>query len=352
MNCIFIIQGEGRGHATQAISLKPILESIGINVINAYISTNHQKRNHDWVFKELNLPPNYYYSPNFVYKNNEVNIPLTILKTIKNLGNIKNSIKAMKSTISTQKVDLIINFYEPLTHFISNNIPVVSIGHQFLIDHPDYPSPPHLKYQKLAISLFNKLVSYKSKEIIALSYYNTYNHKPNINVAPPLLRPSILNANPTIIPNKVAVYLINANMVDNLLKQIHPYTNHHFFIYNEKYAYSTHNATLKLISPEFTKDLLESQYVICSGGFETTCEAMYHNKNILMIPVTNHTEQILNAIDAHNNGIAYTNNDYNVNTLLTQDKPKNITKNRKFSNNYYTYFYKNFFNNLKNRLLT
>ena len=71
-----------------------------------------------------------------------------------------------------------------------------------------------------------------------------------------------------------------------------------------------------------------------------------------MIPVTNHTEQILNAIDAHNNGIAHTNNNYNVNTLLTQDKPKNTTKNRKFFDNYYTNFYINFFNNLKNRLLT
>jgi hypothetical protein len=84
MKCIFITQGEGRGHICQAIALKQILDKLNIQVLATYVGKNHVNRNHNWAFKELNLKPNYFYSPNFVYKNNEVNIPLTIFKTLKN----------------------------------------------------------------------------------------------------------------------------------------------------------------------------------------------------------------------------------------------------------------------------
>ena len=44
--------------------------------------------------------------------------------------------------------------------------------------------------------------------------------------------------------------------------------------------------------------------VICSGGFETSSEAIYQNKPLLMIPCRNHYEQYANSHDAKQAGFA------------------------------------------------
>jgi uncharacterized protein (TIGR00661 family) len=350
MKCIFITQGEGRGHICQAIALKQILDKLNIQVLATYVGKNHVNRNHNWAFKELNLKPNYFYSPNFVYKNNEVNIPLTIFKTLKNLKNIKSSVAYLNNQIKHHNPDFIVNFYEPLTPLANHNtnIPVITIGHQFMINHPIYPNPIKWWFHKQLINIFNKLISFNSTHTIALSYYPATNHK-NILIAPPLLRHSILTAKPKIIKNKVSSYLVNSQLIHTLIPQLQNYPNHNFTIYNESYSHSGSNYICKKISSSFIKDMLSSNYIVCSGGFETTAEANYHNKNILMVPLPNHTEQILNSLDATQNNIALTNNTYNLHNLLNNNitKIKNINK---FSKKDYTQFYINFFKSLKSTL--
>jgi uncharacterized protein (TIGR00661 family) len=344
MKCLFIIQGEGRGHATQAIALKQILDSINIQVSAAYIGKNHNNRNHNWVFDDLSLSPNYFYSPNFIYKNNEVNFPLTAIKTLKNIKNIRFSIGFLHQEIKKYNPDFIVNFYEPLTPFANHNLnkPVITIGHQYMLDHQNYPNPKKWRLHKKIILLFNKLVAHNSKHILALSYYQAKHHNPLISVAPPLLRKSILNAKPHITPNKVAVYLINPEQIHNILSQTPNYPNHTFIIYNEKYTTQTFNTSCVPISPNFIQDLLSSQYVICSGGFETICEAHYHNKHILAVPTKNHTEQILNTIDASSNNIIITNNNYNLSQLLSNNTtaPSSTTYPKESHTQFYTNFFK------------
>jgi uncharacterized protein (TIGR00661 family) len=308
--CIFFIQGEGRGHCTQAIALKQVFDQIGIEVIGVYIGKNHMQRNHDWVLKELNVPIHgNYYSPNFVYHNNKIELIRTGIKAIKNLGEIKKSINYIKSLIRLHKPDFVVNFYEPLvgTSLKKSNIPLYTIGHQFMIDHPNYPK--QLPIQRCLISLFNKIVAGNSKSILALSYYPDHNHK-NILVSPPLLRSNVLNAAPYIIPNKVTAYVVNSYLVYDLMYQAEANIDKNFTVYNETHVSKSENFECKKVGPSFVDDLLNSEYVICSGGFETICEAIYLNKTILAVPVDNHAEQILNTIDAKNKSLIFTNSNY------------------------------------------
>ena len=344
MKCLFIVQGEGRGHCTQAIALKEILNSINIQVSSICIGKNHTNRNHDWVYDATHLPKNYFYSPNFVYKNNKVNLFLTACKSLKNVFNIKKGIFYLKNQIELHKPDFIVNFYEPLAPLanLNSKIPIITVGHQFMINHPQYPKNYWLK--KKIISFFNKFVALNSKHIIALSYYPA-NNIDNINVAPPLLRKSILRVKTKITPNKVCIYVVNSEVVEDLLLKTNEYPKHKFVIYNEKYTTKTKNTVCKLISADFTKDLLSAEFVVCSGGFETVCESLYHNKKILAVPTPNHTEQMLNCIDAKCNNIAITNNDYNLSILLNKSiKNKNINK---FNKSDYLNYYINFFNSFR-----
>jgi len=351
MKCIFITQGEGRGHICQAIALKQILDKLNIQVLATYVGKNHVNRNHNWAFKEMNLTPNDFYSPNFVYKNNEVNIPLTIFKTLKNLKNIKSSVAYLNNQIKHHNPDFIVNFYEPLTPLANHNtnIPVITLGHQFMINHPNYPNPIKWWFHKQLINIFNKLISFNTTHTIALSYYPDYNHN-NILVAPPLLRQSILTAKPNPKLNNVAVYLVNSELLHNLLPQLTLYPNYNFTIYNETYTTKGKNYKCKLISSNFIQSMLNSHHVICSGGFETTAEANYHNKNILMVPLPNHTEQILNSLDAYQHNIALTNNTYNLTNLLNNIKITTKSNTKKFPKKDYTQFYINFFKSIKSKL--
>jgi hypothetical protein len=339
MKCVFIIQGEGRGHSTQAIALAEILRDMGVEVVAAYIGKNHVGRNHDWVFKEISVKPKYFYSPNFIYYKNQVSLPRTVLKFILNLKKTFNSIKYLNNELKQINPDFVVNFYEPLTSFAKYNlqIPTITIGHQFMIDHPSYPK--ELPLQRKLISLFNNLVSRGSKKIIALSFYPAKNDK-NLNIAPPILRKEVLEAKPKIIKNKVVAYVVNPDLALDILDKTYNYPKCKFSIYNEKYSDCTFNAKCKLISPNFVEEMLEAEYVICSGGFETVSEAHYHNKKILGVPVKNHAEQILNTIDASRKKIIVTNNDYKLNDLITID---NKFKKTKFLKKEYTEWYINFF---------
>jgi hypothetical protein len=44
--------------------------------------------------------------------------------------------------------------------------------------------------------------------------------------------------------------------------------------------------------------------VMCTAGFESVCEAAFLGKAVLMVPLENHHEQRLNALDAELSGVA------------------------------------------------
>jgi uncharacterized protein (TIGR00661 family) len=323
---------------------------MNIEVIGVYFGKNHMDRNHDWALKELNVKnTGSYYSPNFVYHNNKISLWRTAYKTIKNLKNIKTSINSIEQIVKQHNPDFVVNFYEPmfgLATFSLNNTSV-AIGHQFMISHPCYPK--NLPIQRFFIRCFNKIVAGKSKMKLALSYYpnNDYN---DIKVSPPLLRTDILTCKPNIIKDKITVYLVNSYLLYKLKYPAYIYyPEKQFTIYNEDVISKNDNVECKQVGPEFVNDIINSEYVICSGGFETTCESIFLNKKILAVPVENHAEQILNTIDAKEYNLIYTNSDYNMTALFQNPykpfKYNNIKISQNFMKNSVEY-YKNIFFNL------
>ena len=321
MECAFIIQGEGRGHCTQALALKPILESLGIQVVWASVGVGAiGYGSKDWFFDALGLPPEYHYSPGFAYENGAVSLWATFRGIY--FTALKDNIHFLDTELAKRDIDFVVNFYEPLVPLLKSKIPVITIGHQFMVGHPDYPTPA--KYSKLwwskkILEQYNKLVARRSKFVLGLSYYKQSNYG-NVICAPPLLRPEILKPRERQIKNRVVIYAMHSANVPAILEQTKKSPDYTFVIYNDKHSYKFHsparNAECKLISNGFVHDFLLAEYVVCSGGFETVCEAIYHDKRILMVPTPNHAEQALNCLDAMTAGLAFTKQDYDLNELL------------------------------------
>lgn len=299
MKILFGVQTEGNGHITQCIATKQYLRSQGIEVTTAFAAK--KKRGLSKYFTdEFNVID--YDGFDFVFDNvGRVVIWKTIVKNTFKLPRLIVSFIKICSIIQKEKPDAIFNYYEPLvglTALFFRNIKYVSFGHQYAMDSVVYPRINGYIVQKLFLSIINKITSIRAK-IVALSYYE-------FNDATMIVSPPILRAESYSISDKkedfVLVYLMNEDMLPQLISQAKKYPNINIQCFTKLTKQYDELPNLKLFNLDgklFQEKMKVCKSVVCSGGFETSAEATYQNKPLLMIPMPNHYEQHANCNDAY-----------------------------------------------------
>jgi len=299
MKILFGVQSEGNGHITQCIATKQYLQSQGIDVKTAFAAK--KKRGLAKYFTdEFNVVT--YDGFDFVFDNvGRVVIWKTILKNTFELPRLITSFVKICNVIRKEKPDAIFNYYEPLvglTSLFFRNIKYVSFGHQYAMDCAIYPKINGYPVQKLFLSIINKITSIRAK-IVALSYYE-FNDDVMI-ASPPILRSESYSVSDKQ-EDFVLVYLMNEDMLPQLISEAkkHPDINIHCFTKLTKQYDELPNLKLfNLDGKLFQEKMKVCKAVVCSGGFETSAEAIYQNKPLLMIPMPNHYEQHANCEDAY-----------------------------------------------------
>ena len=304
MKILFGVQTEGNGHITQCIATKQYLQSQGIEVTTAFAAK--KKRGLPKYFTdEFNVVD--YDGFDFVFDNvGRVVIWKTILNNIFELPRLIVSFIKICSIIQKEKPDAIFNYYEPLvglTALFFRNIKYVSFGHQYAMDSVIYPRINGYIVQKLFLSIINKITSIRAK-IVALSYYE-------FNDTTMIVSPPILRAESYSISDKkedfVLVYLMNEDMLPQLISQAKKYPDINIQCFTKLTKQYDELPNLKLFNLDgklFQEKMKVCKSVVCSGGFETSAEAIYQNKPLLMIPMPNHYEQHANCNDAYLNSYA------------------------------------------------
>ena len=304
MKILFGVQTEGNGHITQCIATKQYLQSQGIEVTTAFAAK--KKRGLSKYFTdEFNVID--YDGFDFVFDNvGRVVIWKTIVKNTFELPRLIVSFIKICVIIQKEKPDAIFNYYEPLvglTALFFKNIKYVSFGHQYAMDSVIYPRINGYIVQKLFLSIINKITSIRAK-IVALSYYE-------FNDATMIVSPPILRAESYSISDKkedfVLVYLMNEDMLPQLISQAKKYPDINIQCFTKLTKQYDELPNLKLFNLDgklFQEKMKVCKSVVCSGGFETSAEAIYQNKPLLMIPMPNHYEQHANCNDAYLNSYA------------------------------------------------
>ena len=304
MKILFGVQTEGNGHITQCIATKQYLQSQGIEVTTAFAAK--KKRGLPKYFTdEFNVID--YNGFDFVFDNvGRVVIWKTIVKNTFELPRLIVSFIKICSIIQKEKPDAIFNYYEPLvglTALFFKNIKYVSFGHQYAMDSVIYPRINGYIVQKLFLSIINKITSIRAK-IVALSYYE-------FNDTTMIVSPPILRAESYSISDKkedfVLVYLMNEDMLPQLISQAKKYPDINIQCFTKLTKQYDELPNLKLFNLDgklFQEKMKVCKSVVCSGGFETSAEAIYQNKPLLMIPMPNHYEQHANCNDAYLNSYA------------------------------------------------
>lgn len=341
---VLVVQGEGRGHMTQAITLYDLLISKGHEVPAVLVGTSENREIPGFFFERIRARIIKFSSPNFVTdkKSKSIRIGPSVAHNVLHLGIFRKSLNTIKEVMLEYKPDVVINFYDLLIglYYKLNrpNVPLVCIAHQYIYLHKDFLFPKGHLLDRFIIKNYTKLTSSRSVKNLALSfYYLPQVKRGNVVVVPPLLREDIFKLEPQN-KNFYLVYLVNHGYFEDIVRWhcINPEFEIHCFADNinalKRFTFNSEKLFIHEINDKaFLEKMSEASGLISTAGFESVCEAMYLGKPVLMVPVEGHFEQFCNSRDAHYAGAGIYDNKFNIDKLIgyvsRQRQPDHFFKN-------------------------
>ena len=313
MKFLFIIQGEGKGHLTQALTLEEMLIRNGHEVVEVLVGHGSERTLPGFFNRNIHAPVKRFISPSYVTTSNEGEQTRLRKKLTESLLGVPEYYKSMcyiNDRIKKTGAEVVINFYELLTGLtyalFRPSVPYICIGHQYMFLHRDYEFPENHITKTMLLRLYTRLTSLRAKKRIALSLKGmSDDNDERIAVVPPLLRREILAISPEE-GNYVNGMLTNDDLFQGVDESHKNYPNVplRFFWNNfEAEEDTTVDDTLSyhLVNDvKFLNFIGKCKVYANNAGFESICEAMYLGKPLLMIP--RHIEQRCHAHQAKKMG--------------------------------------------------
>ncbi len=326
MRMMFCVLGEGRGHMTQAMAVKEMAEAAGHQLAAVTLGVSAQRPIPAYFEAAMKAPVRQLPTLEFKYKNNRsVSNAATLAGLVLNLPKYARILRQLDNIVREARPEVILNFFEPMAAFFALTRrrcpPVVALGHQFMFEHPGHVRAPQLWKQQLGLKAYTRIVGARATKL-ALSFYEAPDSPENrIIVGPPMLRKQLfeLKSNPN--GDFVLVYLLNHGYAEQIIRwsEKNPGTKLHCF-YDKPGApgEERHSPSLsfhRLDGEKFLKMMAECRHVVSTAGFESVCEAAWLGKPLFLVPVENHIEQQLNALDAQQFGIGIAGSSFNLDRL-------------------------------------
>lgn len=326
MRYLFVVQGEGRGHFTQALSLKSTLERNGHEVVAVMVGGSPKRTLPLFFTEKINGKIIQFHSPNFLPtpKGKHSSLLVSILYNLMLLPVYFHSILTIRQSILDNQPDVVINFYELLCGatygLFKPRPPMINVAHQYYFLTPAFSYTGNDTWQFNLLNFYSRLTTLNSLKILALSFRADDNlHYGKISIVPPLLRQEVLNKE-AVDGNYIHGYLLNSGYAPELISwsENNPDQSLHFFWDKKDAAESTGltpSLTMHTLNDSiFLNFMAASKAYATTGGFESVCEAMYMQKPVLMVPT--HIEQECNVIDAVNSNAGVAADEFDLGLLL------------------------------------
>ncbi len=326
MKFLFLVQGEGNGHLTQAVSLFQMLRAEGHEVVGTLIGSSAGNRKPDFFCRSVTCPVYTYKSAGLSYSpGGKLEVGSTLSGLIGAIPEISASLRYIDSVVKSAKPDLIVNFYEICgglyNLFFKNTIPVSCIAHQYLFLHPDFRFPGKKILQRYALTLLSRVTAWGARDVYALSFVDSYAPGSRVRVVPPLLRHEVTGSRP-FHGDHILVYLTQPLLRRQIEKwhRRNPTVKLHCFCNNpyQKTGFVVDDTLT--FHPTDTRTFIEllrtCRALVTTAGFESVCEAMLLGKPVMMVPVPNHFEQECNALDASLSHIGTVSKNFDLDRLF------------------------------------
>jgi uncharacterized protein (TIGR00661 family) len=311
---------------TQAIAVKEMAEAAGHQVVAVTLGVSAHRPVPEYFGSAMKMSVTQLPTLEFKYKNSRaVSNTATLLGALVNLPKYARLVRRLDEIVRATQPDVIINFFEPIAALYAltrrQRPPVVAIGHQFMFQHPGYVRTPHLWKQLLSMKLYTRLLGARSTKL-ALSLYEAPDlPQKRIFVGPPILRKQLFSLEPNPNGDFALVYLLNHGYAEQIIRWSEANPNKKLHCFYDKPgapAEHQHSPSLtfhKLDGEKFLNMMAECRHVVCTAGFESVSEAAWLGKPLFLVPVENHVEQQVNAIDAQQFGIGLAESTFNLDRL-------------------------------------
>jgi len=338
---MFTVQGEGRGHMTQAIAMSEMLQRHGHQIVAVIAGTNQTRSLPPFFEQAFSVPVRPILSPGFsLKKHRSISLVGTFTNIIRNLPAYRGSLKIIRQAIAEVQPDLIVNFLEPLMGVYNrlhrHNIPVLVVGHQYMLEHPDFVQEKKFKSQQLGMKFYIAVTGTRSSRL-ALSFYSAPDLPDRkLIVSPPILRRQLFELHPDFSGGHLLIYLLNHGYASEIIdwhKKNPSIPIQCFYDKPDAPAEDRYDANLtfhKIHGEKFLQMMATARGVACTAGFESVSEGAYLGKPLLLIPVENHLEQYLNACDAERTGLGMHDSAFHLSRLLEPAKGEATAKFREW----------------------
>jgi UDP:flavonoid glycosyltransferase YjiC (YdhE family) len=196
MRFLFLIQGEGRGHLTQALSFAALLKKEQHELVGVVVGKSPRRLVPDFFLQKIGVGVTSVESPNFETDGSEKKILLgkTIRKSLAKLPTYWTSLQKIHALVQDLQPEVVVNFYEPLAGLynllFAPKIAFWAIGHQYLEGHPEFAFVPKRGLEKFLFRIHTRLTAWGASERLALSFLPKKDRN-GVQVVPPLLRQEV-----------------------------------------------------------------------------------------------------------------------------------------------------------------
>lgn len=327
MKCLFIIQGEGRGHMTQALALRRMLRRAGHAVCAAVLGRNEQRAVPDFVLEKMDAPLSFVKSPTFTPDDDRrgIHLPATLWRGLRHLPTLPAALETIGDRIEQHQPDVVVNFFEPMAGLFyaryRPRVPMVAIGHQYMFLHPAYRFPPGQVLHRWTTRAFAQLTAWGATQRLALSL-EPMPARPGLIVMPPLLRDAVFDQPVDRRAPFLLVYVLNAGYASDIVAwhRTRPEVPLHCFWDRPDAApVEPFDETLtfhRLDDAKFLSMMARAQGLATTAGFESMAEARYLGTPMQAVPVAGHFEQRCNAWDAERAGAGCRSRRFDLDHLL------------------------------------
>ena len=329
MRYLFVVQGEGRGHLTQALSLASILCRQGHEVVKVLVGHTRHRQIPEFFLREIDAPVDTFEAPQFSFKagDTHVNLVQTVVANMapRRVEAYVRSICFIRSQILKYRPDEVVNFYEMLSGLAVKcfrlSVDMVGVGHQYLMLHRGYRQGSRRGLNGWLLRQHVRMSALGCNRLLALSFYPMAGDAARrITIVPPLLRKEVLHNKECSQENFILGYIVNNAFADQIKawSKEHPDCELHVFWDNRDYPEmwkAERNLTFHRVNDKLFLSLMRRcKGYVTTAGFESVCEALFYNKPMMLIPA--HIEQEINAADAASSDIAIVSDKFDLNRFV------------------------------------
>lgn len=308
--CVFIVQGEGRGHLSQSVALKEYLEDAG-HTLEAVFAGSNKPHPLPAYFREiLGDKLHCFSSPYFLRTPNKKGIYIgrTLLFNLFKSFLYFREARRIRQEIMSLNPDVVFNFYDVVGSLAlkgaASSVLRIGIGHHFFLHLDGYRCKGGNPLHKCFLKFHTRIVMNSCDRVLALSFRQLSGNE-RVTVVPPLVRKRFRNARHSG-GTSTLIYLLNEGFISDITAIASRDPEFRADIFSELPTDTPMPSGISLHAindKAFLKKMEACKNLITTAGFDTVAEAAYLGVPLAVVPVGNHFEQRCNSFDVERSGL-------------------------------------------------